>query len=241
MRRAIIVLSVLIILLVPFINACDSGGAPQLVYWARLWAVAHGITDENGNPNYGAIARFAAGEAFGLGSTGDQEADAAIDCARVLDKIRRAEDAADIGWESLNSGQNIRADVLSHFDRAIDLRPEDWSYRNGRGIANLEDLDNADGAAVAGADFDTANAIARKSGQPEEYLRMLRHREQALARLVAFRDAQRAYPTKEVYLEQSRLYNELYTLTGENNYLLLKQQADADLREGHYRQRTPAG
>jgi hypothetical protein len=46
-------------------------------------------------------------------------------------------------------------------------------------------------------------------------------------------------PTKYTYDEQSRLYGELYTLTGDNNYLLLKQQADTNLKEGYYWQRDP--
>ncbi len=238
MRRAILILAILIILLVPFLSACEAGEVQQLIYWAKLWAIVHDITDADGNPNYGAITRFAVGEVFGLGSTGDEEGDAAIDCARVLNKIRQAEDAADQGWETLNSGQNIQADVLPHFNKAIDLRPNDWSYRNGRGIANLEDIDNPNAAREARADFDKANAIAKKSGKPEEYLRMLRNREQALARLVAFKNERHALPTEDVYLEQSRLYDELYKLTGENNYLLLKQQADTNIQEGHYWKRV---
>lgn len=240
MRRALIILALLIVLVVPFLSACDSGEAQQLIYWAKLWAIVHDITDENGSPNFGAITRFAAGEAFGLGSTGDAEGDAAIDAARVLNNIRQAEESADQGWEALNKGKNIKEGVLPHFNKAIDLRPDDWSYRNGRGIAHLENLENPDNAKAARADFDKANAIAKKSGKPAEYLRMLRNREQALARLVAIKNDEHAFPTKEVYLEQSSTYDELYKLTNDNTYLLLKQQADTNLQEGHYWTRDTA-
>jgi hypothetical protein len=236
-RRALLLLAILIVLLVPFLGACESGEVQQLIYWAKLWAIVHDITDADGNPNYGAITRFTVGEAFGLGSTGDEEGDAAIDCARILNKIRQAEDAADGGWDSLYQGRNIQQDVLPHFNKAINLRSEDWSYYNGRGIASLEDLENPKAAQAAAADFQKAVALARKSGRPEEYLRMLRDREQALARLVALENERQAYPTKEVYQEQARLYDELYTLTGEHNYLLLKQQADTNLAQGYYRTR----
>jgi hypothetical protein len=212
----------------------------QLIYWAKLWAIVHDITDEDGSPNAGAIIRFAGGEAFGFGTTGDKEGDAAIDAARVLKNIRQAEESADQGWEALNGGKNIEQGVLPHFNQAIDLRPGDWSYRNGRGIAHLEDLENPENARAARNDFDNANAIANKSGKPAEYLRMLKNREQALARLVAIKNDTHAYPTKDVYLEQSRTYDELYKLTNDKTYLLLKQQADTNLQEGHYWQRDTA-
>jgi hypothetical protein len=237
MRRAIIILTLIIILLLPFLSACDTGKLQQLINWAKLWAIVHGITDENGSPNFFAVTRFAAGEAFGLGSTGDEEGDAAIDSARILNNIRQAEESADQGWEALNKGENIKEGVLQHFNRAIDLRPDDWSYRNGRGTANLEDLENPDNAKAARADFDKANAIAQKSGKPAEYLRMLKNREQALARLVAIKNDEHALPTKDVYLEQSRTYDELYKLTNDKTYLLLKQQVDTNLQEGYYWQR----
>lgn len=218
----------------PFLSACDSGETQELIYWAKLWAIVHDITDADGNPNYGTVTRFAIGEAFGLGTTGDEEGDAAIDAARTLNNIRQAEDEADQGWEALNGGKHIQEGVLPHFNKAIDMRPDDWSYRNGRGIANLEDMDNPDGAKAAREDFDKANEIAKRSGKPEEYLRMLKNREQALARLVAIKNDDHAVPAKEVYEEQSSTYNELYKLTGDKIYLLLKQQADTNLAQGYY-------
>ena len=233
-RAVVLVLCLIIVVLMPFLHACDSSEAQDLIYWAKLWAIVHDITDENGNPNFGAVTRFAVGEAFGVGSTGDEEGDAAIDAARVLNNIRQAEESADQGWEALNRGKNIQEGVLPHFNKAIDLRPDDWSYRNGRGIANLEDLENPDNAKAAREDFDKANEIAKRSGKPAEYLRMLKNREQALARLVAIKNDEHAFPTKEVYLEQSSTYDELYKLTGDKTYLLLKQQADTNLQEGHY-------
>ena len=240
MRRAILILAVLIIAMVPFLSACDSGEVGELIYWAKLWAIVHDITDADGNPNYGAVTRFGLGEMFGLGTTGDEEGDAAIDCARMLKNIRDAEESADQGWEALNKGKNIKQSVLPHFNQAISLRPDDWSYRNGRGIANLEDLENPDNAKAAREDFDKANELAKKSGKPAEYLRMLKNREQALARLVAIKNDEHAFPTKEVYLEQSSTYDELYKLTNDKTYLLLKQQADTNLQEGHYWVRDPA-
>jgi hypothetical protein len=240
-RRTILALFVLIMLLVPFATACESGEAQQFIYWAKLWAIVHDITDADGNPNYGAITRFAVGEALGLGSTGDDEGDAAIDCARILNNIRQAEDAADEGWDYLYEGRNIRESVLPNFNKAIDLRPDDWSYYNGRAIAHAQDIFDAGGLLKAREDMDKADARAKKSGKPEEYIKMLRNREQGLARLVAQKNERHAIDLcGDIYAMQSRTYEELYKLTGDNDYLLLKQQADTNLGLGFYADRVKA-
>jgi hypothetical protein len=243
-RRKLATLALIILLVMPFIYSCDSGDTNALINWAKLWAMVHDITDTDGNMNYGAVARFGAGELFGLGSTGNDEGDAAIDIAKgtkdTLDKIRSAEQAADEGWKELDSGSNIPTKVLPHYNEAISLRPDDWSYRNGRGIAYLEDLETDNNDKLAQKDFGKANALAKKSGKPVEYLKMLKEREQAMATMVQHKKDMGALPTLYLYQEQSRLYGELYTLTSDNSYKLLKQQADTNLKEGYYWQKEPA-
>lgn len=240
LKRTVLILAVFIVALLPFIGSCTSE-AEELVYWAKLWALTHDITDGDGNPSYLAIGRFAAVEILGIPvSTGDDEADAVIDSAHTLKDIRQADNEADQGWTALYAGHNIKEDVLPHYDQAVSLRKDDWTYRNGRGIAQLENLDNPNNAKAAKADFDKAAALAKKSGKPEEYLRMLKDREQNMARIVAHENDLHGFPTKDMYLEQSRTYDELYKLTNDHSYLLLKQQADTNLQEGHYWQRDTA-
>ena len=226
MRRMLVVCALLVLL--PILTSCESGELQQLIYWAKLWAIVHDVTDEDGNPNFGAATRFTAGEAFGLGTTGDEEGDAAIDAARVVDKMRRAEDAADKGQEALYGGSNVKESVLPHFDTAIGLRPGDWSYRNERGIAILESRFPSLDIKVARADFDKAAVLARQNKRSDEYLRMLKHREQVMAKLVGQRYAERADVNNEIYQEQVRTYDELYKMTNDRSYLLLKQQADTN-------------
>ena len=237
MKRLVIVLSLLMLLTVPFLTSCDSGGFDALVNWAKLWAMVHDITDTDGNVNAGAAARFAIGEITGFETTGDAEGDAAIDAARgvknMLTNLRDAEKEADEGWDSLYSGKHVNTDVLPHYNKAIELRPGDWSYWNERGIAYLESIDISKADGLARKDFDKAAQLAKKAGD-KEYLKMLKQREQAMARLVTHVKELHATPMKGTYEEQSRLYDELYKLTGENNYLLLKQQADTNLKEGFY-------
>ncbi len=237
-RRTLLILVALIVILLPFLSACGPDETEQFVYWATLWAKARGIIDESENPDYPAAMRFVAAQAFGFGSTGDEEADAAIDCARLLKKIRQAEDEAGCAWQALEAGKNIRAEVLPHLDKAISLRPDDWSLRNVRAAVYLEDLENPDGVKNARGDFDKADALAEKSGITGEYLRMLRDRAQALARVITFNGEQQIYPVKETLEEQSRTCDELYSLTGDNDYLLMKEQANNNIQQRRYRERS---
>ena len=223
LKRTVLILAVFIVSLLPFIGSCTSE-AEELVYWAKLWALTHDITDGDGNPSYLAIGRFAAVEILGIPvSTGDDEGDAAIDSAHTLKDIRDADKEAKTGWNALYKGQHINTEVLPHYNQAVNLRPDDWSYRNERGIAQLENIQNPDNAKAAKADFDKAAALAKKGGKPQEYLRMLKDREQSMAKIVAHINDTNAFPTKDTYLEQSRTYDELYKLTNEKSYLLLKQ------------------
>jgi len=230
MRRVFISLCLLSLLVL--LSGCKSGEADELIYWAKLWAMVHDITDADGNPDLGAVTRFTAGEAFGLGTTGDDEGDAAIDAARLVDKIRKAEDEAKQAREAMYAGRSTAIDVLPHYNKAVDLRPDDWSYRNERGLAYLvgdPGLNDADRRSKD--DFDKASALAKKSSRPDEYQRMLKHRAQAMETHVGRNHADGAAVELAVYLEESRTYSELYRLTKDNRYLLLKQQADTN-RDG---------
>ncbi|MBI2850712.1 MAG: hypothetical protein HYX80_06695 [Chloroflexi bacterium] len=233
MKKTLVVMA-LIIAMIPVLSACESGDVQQLIYYAKLWAIVHDVTNEEGQPTFGAGTRFVAGEALGVGTTGDEEGDAAIDAGRVVYKIKQAEDEAEKGRTALYAGDSVTVDVLPHYDQATKLRPGDWSYRNERGIAYLANPDIGDQESVkrARADFDQATALAKKSGRQEEYLRMLKQRQQTFERFVGEKNKRQAAVNNVVYQEESRLYDELYQLTKDNNYLLLKQQADTNAVRG---------
>jgi hypothetical protein len=143
-RRTIILLSLLVLLLVPFLTSCDAGDIDVLVNYAKMWAMVHDITDEDGHISAGAATRFIVGEAGGFGSTGDKEGDAVIDSARTVNKMREAQSEADQGKKALYDGRDIDKDVLPHYNQAIKLRPYDWVYYNERGIAYLEKWNDPD-------------------------------------------------------------------------------------------------
>jgi hypothetical protein len=235
LKRSILLLTIFIIALVPLVSSC-TGGAEQLYYWAKLWALTHDITGEDGSPNYLAIGRFAAVEVFGVPiSTGDEEADAVIDSAHILKDIRDADKEAKTGWTNLYAEDNVEDSVIPHYNSAIKTRPNDWAYRNERGIAYLQYHEITNQAEQAKKDFDEAAALAKKSKQPDEYLKMLKDREQKMSRLNAKFSANGGIASRYFYEEQARVYNELYKLTNQHDYLLLKQQAEANVTLGWYK------
>jgi len=233
-RRILLIIALVIILALPFLSSCEPGELDEIIYAAKLWAMVHDITDEDGEVNYGAATRFGLGNLFGFGSTGDKEGDAAIDSVKALNAIRQADEEADEGWNQLYGGHNVQDTVLPHYNAAVNLRKNDWTYRNDRGIAYLNDLNDPKNVDKANDDFDAAMAMARKSGKPVEYLRMLKQREQSMARLVRHQREEHSLPTGDMLREQLRTYTELYALTKDNNYLLLQQQVDTDIQEGYY-------
>jgi hypothetical protein len=231
MRRTIIALLLMVIIMVPFLSSCDSGDLQLLVDYAKMWAMVHGLTDSDGSVNLGAAARYS----FGIGSTGDEVGDAVVDSGRTLKHIREAQKEADKGWKALTEGdpQRIKYDVYPHYNEAIRIRPDDWTFYNERAIAYLEEQQNLNGAKLGQVDFDKAAALARKSGNPEEYLRMLKHREQSLATFVEKERSMGAWLMGDVFRAQISTYDELIKLTGDKSYVLLKQQAESNLQSPH--------
>jgi hypothetical protein len=237
MRKILVILTLVMVAAVPLLSSCDSADIQEIINTAKLWAMVHDITDTDGNVNYGAAARFGLGNMFGLASTGDNEGDAAIDSVKALNEIREADDAAQEGWNNLYAGHNVDETVIPQYNSAVNLRKDDWTYRNDRGVAYLEDINAPNypnNVKLANADFNKAASLAKQSKKSGEYLRMLKQREQSMARLVQHDNETHAMPTVDILNEQSRTYGELYKLTGEKNYLLLKQQTDTNLSEGHY-------
>jgi hypothetical protein len=232
MRRAIIALSLLIILMVPFLSACDAGDLQVLVNYAKMWALVHGLTDTEGNVEAGAAARFVAKDTFldslGLTTTGDKEGDAVIDSARTVKDIRDAQKEANQGWNNLYSGKHIKTEVLPHYNNAINKRSQDWSYYNERGIANLVDTESPNALKDAQKDFDKASEYGNQ--KPHIYIQMLKQRAEATEKYVGHARDEHAGVTQELYMEQSRTYGELASLTGDSRYTQLKQQVDSYLK-----------
>jgi len=107
----------------------------QLVIdWANEWARAKDINprNEDGSINIMAginLATRAAGR-----STGDKDADAALDVFLVVKKINDADKLVDEGRKNNDAAP---------MDQAIAARPEDWTYRSARAALALDQGDLA--------------------------------------------------------------------------------------------------
>ena len=137
---------------------CDEGDMELIRDLAEDWAREKNIhpTNEDGSVNFtGAwnIAKRAVG-----GSTGDREADAAIDAAMVVKNIKEADELMEKGRQDRDAAA---------MDDAIAKRPDDWSYRTSRAVLSLEQGD------MAAYDQESAEASerARQAGSRAEWLR----------------------------------------------------------------------
>jgi hypothetical protein len=238
MRRTIIALLLMVVLMVPFLSSCDSGDLQLLVDYAKLWAEVHNLTEPDGSVNLGAAGRFVGKNAltdlFGLSTTGDEVGDAVVDSARTMKDIRDAQKEANQGWQSLYDGKNVQDDVLPHYNQALSLRKEDWSYYNERGLAHLEDIFDPNAVKLAENDFNNAAQFSKLKQPPDVYIQMLKQRVEAMEKLNGHARDMHALLTKETLLEQSRTYGELASLTGDGRYTLLKQQVDSTVKEGMF-------
>ncbi len=149
------------------VTACDPGDAEFLIDMGMEWATEHKVLNEDGSPNMGSVLK----RTFG-GSTGNPQADAALDAGIVVKTLETADDIAQAGAESGD---------MSKIQAAIGLRPGDWSYREQEGALLLAagDKEGADQA------FAQSNQLVQE--RIHDYascknlnLNMLRHREQAL-------------------------------------------------------------
>ncbi|HEY0827591.1 MAG TPA: hypothetical protein VGE40_05815 [Bacilli bacterium] len=128
--------------------ACTKQDFKDLADIAKMWAAAHDLMDDQGKPNY---VNIGARTTFGI-STGDAEADAAIDAGAVVHNFQEAEKLS-------NEGKN-RGDIKK-VDAAIKLRPGEFTYRNQRGS-----MDFFEGNLTkAEKDFAEAEKLAEKYGK----------------------------------------------------------------------------
>ena len=130
---------------------CDVLDQQLVIDWAEEWARAKNIhpRNEDGSINIGAGINLAT-RAAGF-STGDEDADAALDVFLVVRGINDADKLMDEGRQKHDPAP---------MDQAIAARPGDWTYRSTRAALALDQGD----VATAQAQFDAADAIAADRG-----------------------------------------------------------------------------
>lgn len=133
MRRNRILLPLLAAAFIFLGSGCSSSDADLVIDFLNEWAMARGIVDKDGDPTSRTIA-------YGLTgfSTGDKEADAAIDAGLVVKSIKDADEKANQAQEALDKNPPDHNTALQNLTEAVDNRPKDWHLRSQKGVLLLE-------------------------------------------------------------------------------------------------------
>jgi hypothetical protein len=169
--------------------ACEAADQALIQSLAEEWAKSKHI--HPGTPE-GII--NITGRAFGV-STGDEQADAAIDAYAVIEKIRAADKLLSDGVNN-NDPKKI--------DQAIDMRPGDFVYRNTRAAMNA----GANNWNAAEQDYAKADDLAKAKGGSAQELN-LRSRLNLLRPKVQSRNAGTPTQLMNIYCKNARDYSSL--------------------------------
>ncbi len=121
-------------------SGCSSSDADLVIDFLNDWAFSRGIVDKEGNPTGKAILYGATGM-----STGDRQADAAIDAGSVISSVKDADEKADKAQAELDKNPPDRDAALLLLNDAVESRPDDWYLRSQKGVLFL-DMGNVTGA-----------------------------------------------------------------------------------------------
>ncbi len=113
-RKYLILVSLVILLVALLPTGCNPEGRELAMSFLREWAAEKNI--DPGTPG----GMFNIGIRAMGGSTGDEGADAVIDAGMVIKNLVDADNLMDAGRESSD---------ISLMDQAINMRPDDWTYR----------------------------------------------------------------------------------------------------------------
>ena len=114
-------------------SGCSSSDADLVIDFINDWAQSRGIVDKDGDPTPRAIAYGLTGM-----STGDRQADAAIDAGSVITSVKDADEKADKAQAALDKTPPDRDTALENLTEAVDSRPKDWHLRSQKGVLLLE-------------------------------------------------------------------------------------------------------
>ncbi|MBI4318813.1 MAG: hypothetical protein HY675_10005 [Chloroflexi bacterium] len=127
LKRAIVIAMVGFLLV--GLPACTQGDVDLVIDFIEEWARYKKIhpTNADGGVNLEGVANIATRE-MGF-STGDEEADAAIDAGKVIHNLQEADKLMDEGRQNRDPAK---------MDEALKKRPDDWSYNLSRANLALE-------------------------------------------------------------------------------------------------------
>ncbi len=148
MKRPILTFIGVLLLALP-LAACEKSDTDVVVDFIQSWMKDKGILDDKGNPTIKAGL-----VATGFGTTGDDRVDAAVQAGSMLDGIKKADKLVDEAGDAMTKQPRDPDAALKKMNAAIDMRPNDWSYLNRRGMVYMEKGNKK----AADADFAAATA-----------------------------------------------------------------------------------
>ncbi len=125
-RSTLIALSMCCVLVLTG-QGCTQEDKDLVFDFAMDWAELNGLVNSDGSPTLLAVARTLGGV-----STGDPELDATIDNANTVKKMQEAEDNSQDARRHQDSDPPNYEAATNSVGESIDLRPDDWHYRNQR-------------------------------------------------------------------------------------------------------------
>lgn len=140
MRKALLVLA-LVVAFPVVLGACEASDRALVDEFIEEWARSKNMhpIDEEGGVDVVGLGNLVT--AALTGRSGDDTVDAILGALGVIENLKQAEEHMTSGTGYLDSGQPSQA--AEELDKAIELRPDDWTYRSSRSVAALEqgDLD----------------------------------------------------------------------------------------------------
>ncbi len=112
---------------------CSSGDTDLVLDFLKEWGRSRGVLDDKGGPTAGAIWYAATG-----GSTGDPQADAAIDAGLIVKSVKDTDKKLADADVALAKNPPDYTVAGTKINSAIQARPNDWVVRNHKAMYMLE-------------------------------------------------------------------------------------------------------
>jgi len=158
-----------------FLTACGSD-VDLVMDFVNDWMVEQGMMYKDSEGNYKPTLK-AAGVATGWSTSGDPRIDAAVQAGSMLKDIKESDDLIDDAQKLMDMDPPDVGTALGKMDAAVANRPNDWYYRNSRGMLFLQtgnlkaaDDDFEKGLGICGSNSRCREALYRdRASQLEEF------------------------------------------------------------------------
>lgn len=118
------------------LSACEKTDTDLVLDFVNSWLESRGAMAKDENGNYKPTLK-GVGVAMGFATTGDDNADAAMQAGKVTKDIADNDKLVREGEAALNKNPPDETEAKKKLDTAVSNRPDDWYYRNHRAFLNI--------------------------------------------------------------------------------------------------------